>query len=239
MLHKKCLFLVAVLLCITTPYAYAASERCSASGTSWGDAVKNFESSCSGGEDRDCTKSGSGWSCSGTITVAAAPPKEELQDTGPCSASGTSWGDAVKNFESSCSGGEDRDCTKSGSGWSCSGTASQNTDDSTPSTNESKYCSYKPKLNDPYIINLKSSGNPSIYKVNGRDVLIKWPQTAVTDPTIKIIGPRHVVSIGGYFRPTGTDNSSQGALEIVQQKTGGISYLERMRIDLTNFLFSM
>jgi Ca2+-binding RTX toxin-like protein len=93
--------------------------------------------------------------------------------------------------------------------------------------------SLKPVLSNPLVVTLKASGNPDIINANGRDVELRWPSVPVTDTTIEIRNARHIHSIGGHFKPTGADNDSHRALEIRDQVTGGVAYLERMLIDVS------
>ena len=91
----------------------------------------------------------------------------------------------------------------------------------------------KPVLTNPLVVTLKPSGNPDVINANGRDVELRWPSVPVTDPTIVITGAADIHSIGGHFKPTGADDNSHGALDIRNQVTGGVAYLERMLIDLS------
>lgn len=88
----------------------------------------------------------------------------------------------------------------------------------------------RPTLTNPLIISLKTSGNSNHINAGGRDVLLRWPAGAVTDPQIRIDGARSVISERGAFTPRGTA-SRQGAIEFTNAT--GTVYLANMLIDLT------
>ena len=90
----------------------------------------------------------------------------------------------------------------------------------------------KPTLVNPLVVTLLPSGNPETINANGRDVELRWPSVPVTDGSIEIRGARHIVSVGGHFKPTGNSDENHGALEFRDQATGGVVYLERMLIDI-------
>jgi hypothetical protein len=92
----------------------------------------------------------------------------------------------------------------------------------------------KPILVNPLVVTLLPSGNPEVINADGRDVELKWPSVPVTDGAISIDNARHIVSIGGHFKPTGNSDNIHAALELRDQVTGGVAYLERMLIDITD-----
>ncbi len=92
----------------------------------------------------------------------------------------------------------------------------------------------KPILVNPLVVTLLPSGNPEVINANGRDVELKWPSVPVTDGAISIDNARHIVSIGGHFKPKGNSDNIHAALELRDQVTGGVAYLERMLIDITD-----
>jgi hypothetical protein len=91
----------------------------------------------------------------------------------------------------------------------------------------------KPTLVDPLVITLQPSGNPAVISAGTRDVQIVWPDVPVTDDAIEIRGGRHIHSIAGHFKPTGNSDNNT-ALKFRDQMTGGVTYLERMLIDITD-----
>jgi hypothetical protein len=91
----------------------------------------------------------------------------------------------------------------------------------------------KPTLVDPLVVTLLPSGNPAVINAGTRDVQIVWPDVPVTDDAIEIRGGRHIHSIAGHFKPTGNSDNNT-ALKFRDQMTGGVTYLERMLIDITD-----
>lgn len=92
---------------------------------------------------------------------------------------------------------------------------------------------FKPALTNPLVVTVPVSGSPINIDADGQDVIIQWPNEPSTITCVKITDSGHIHCIGGHFKPTGQDDTNQGALEFQNIRDGKTVYLERMEIDLS------
>jgi hypothetical protein len=166
------------------------------------------------------------WAC--TSDLVALPPPEPPEQI-MCEATGSTLPIAESRFEEACQ--IYRECAAFEGAFKCTGYLLQN--EIPPETEPLPACAGKPTLSNPMIVNLQPSGNPNLIDADGRDVELRWPAVPVTDDAIEIRDARHIVSIAGHFKPTGNSDNNT-AFKLLSQRTGGVAYLERMLIDITD-----
>jgi hypothetical protein len=233
--------LAAIVLAGVLVYlAEAQAATCQATGSTLSVAVQNFNTTCNTTYDKtkghDCDPVSGGYLCTGEFADPDPDPDPELTMVPVCKETGSTLTIAEGRYDEACQ--PYRECaqnTETGK-FDCVGYTIQNA--IAPEPDPLPSCTGKPTLVNPLVINLVAgANNPKFTDANGRDVVLNWPAGIVTTDTIEIRDARHIVSIGGDFRPAGVSNDNVGALELRDQRAGGVSYLERMYIDITNRRF--
>lgn len=212
------------------------TEQCTAEGVTLSEAITAFETECGVDYNKDlghdCDPGGPGWICTGMVPVEPDPEPEPTM-VPVCAETGSTLVIAESRWDEACQ--MFRECTLQPDGKTlCEGYFIHNAIAPEPDPEpELPVNPLKPTLVDPLVVNLTvGNNNPDIIDANGQDVLLVWPDGIVTDDAIEIREARHIHSIGGDFRPAG-DSNVNAALKIQQGKTGGVTYLERMYIDIS------